>query len=94
MEVNGDATVERVWILCQVLEKIEELHEDMTVCANVQALVWHVHHLRAPHHHARAAFKALMTFHFTDWFIGILILAYYHPHMGSISSPIPNNQPG
>ena len=28
-----------------------------------------------------AAFKTLMTFHYTDWFIGILILAYYNPHI-------------
>ena len=27
-----------------------------------------------------AAFKTLMTFHYTDWFIGILIMTSYDPH--------------
>ena len=28
--------------------------------------------------------KTLLTFHYTGWFIGILILAYYNPHIVSI----------
>ena len=28
--------------------------------------------------------KPLMTFHYTDWFIGILKLAYYNPHISHV----------
>ena len=28
-----------------------------------------------------AMFKTLMTFHYTDWFIGILLMAYYNPYI-------------
>ena len=38
----------------------------------------------------RAALKTLLTFHYTDWLIGILILVCYNPHItGSITPYIP-----
>ncbi len=38
--------------------------------------------------------QSLMTFHYTDWFIGILIEAYYNPHITEQYNPLytPKNQ--
>ena len=41
------------------------------------------------------AFKTLTTFHYTDWFIGILYwLIIYNPHIIGQYNPYINNQPG
>ena len=44
----------------------------------------------------RAALKTLLTFHYTDWLIGILILVYYNPHIAGSITPyiIYPKQPG
>ncbi len=32
--------------------------------------------------------QTLLTFHYTDWLIGILIMAYYNPHMTGLYNPL------
>ena len=33
-----------------------------------------------------ATFKTLVTFYYTDWFVGILMLAYYTPHIPGLNN--------